>query len=99
MPTYVLRDGKLVPKETAPPLHQQHHAKRVHVQSDSMPPLKHMATGQIVDSKSEFRRQTKAAGCIEVGDDPAILRPQKPEYKHSDLKPLIYRAWEILTNR
>lgn len=99
MPTYVMRNGKLVPKDTAPPLHQPKRGlnKAVYVQSDTMPPLLHMATGQVLDSKSEFRRQTKAAGCIEVGNENP--QPRKPEYKHEPLRPLIQRAMEILRNR
>lgn len=94
MPTYVMRNGRLVPKETAVPRQE---AKRVYVQSDAMPPLKHMATGQIIDSKSEFRRQTKAAGCIEVGNDPEIMRPPRRQIDDFPLRPLIEKAWYKLT--
>lgn len=94
MPTYVYRDGKLVPKQSASPPRT---TKRVYVQSDAMPPLKHMATGKIVDSKSEFRRQTKAAGCIEVGNDPEILRPPRRQIEDFPIEPLIERAWQKLT--
>lgn len=39
------------------------------IQTDSMAPLEHMATGRIHDSKSAFRRDTKESGCVEVGND------------------------------
>lgn len=39
--------------------------------TDSLPPggLWHPATGTYVDSKSRFRQYTKAAGCVEVGNE------------------------------
>ena len=39
--------------------------------TDSLPPggLWHPATGTFVDSKSRFREYTKAAGCVEVGNE------------------------------
>lgn len=33
---------------------------------DSMDATWHPATGEILESKSEFRRRTKAAGCVEI---------------------------------
>ena len=46
-----------------------------HVISDTMIPTKHMATGEVLDSKSKFRRATKAAGCVEIGNEPIKPRP------------------------
>ena len=44
--------------------------------SDQMDAIKHPATGLYSDSKSTFRRMTKASGCIEVGDQsPVVSRP------------------------
>ena len=37
--------------------------------SDSMAPTKHMATGRLIDSKAVFRSETKASGCIELGNE------------------------------
>ena len=45
---------------------------RVYVISDIMEPTRHMATGRMHTSKSEFRRDTKASGCVEVGNDPSL---------------------------
>lgn len=54
------------------------------VVTDSMPALQHV-DGKYYDSKSAFRRVTKAHGYIEVGNDPARLRhapaPRKPDPK------------------
>lgn len=43
------------------------------VHQDSMDPLVNHANGRIYDSKSEFRKATRAAGCIEVGNE---VQPQ-----------------------
>lgn len=45
-----------------------------YVISDTMDLTQHMATGRHVDSKSEFRKMTRAAGCEEVGNE--IQRPK-----------------------
>jgi hypothetical protein len=42
---------------------------RVELIFDDMPDTIHPATGQRFTSKSNFRRATKAAGCIEVGNE------------------------------
>lgn len=49
-----------------------------YVISDTMPETKHMATGKYFTSKAAFRAETKATGCIEYGNDPAVMRPRKP---------------------
>ena len=74
MTTYVLRNGKLVEKHKAAPLHDA-----PSVISDIMDPTLHHADGKMYDSKKSFRAATKAAGCIEYGNDAAALpRPRKP---------------------
>ena len=46
---------------------------RTHYSSDEMVPTKHMADGKMYTSKSRFRRATKEAGCIEVGNETKSL--------------------------
>ena len=46
--------------------------------SDHMDPTRHMATNRMHDSKSAFRKDTKASGCIEIGSDTSISKPRKP---------------------
>lgn len=48
--------------------------------SDCMPDTKHMVNGKMYSSKAAFRQATKAAGCIEVGNDSSHLnlKPRKP---------------------
>jgi hypothetical protein len=76
MTTYVFRDGEVVDKATAAPLFES--SPGPHVISDTMPETRHMATNRYFTSKSAFRQETKAAGCVEVGNDPAVSRPRKP---------------------
>jgi hypothetical protein len=40
-----------------------------YVISDYLPDLRHPATGQLMDSKSNFRAVTRAKGCVEVGNE------------------------------
>lgn len=53
------------------------------VVTDAMAPLQHV-DGNYYDSKSAFRAVTKANGYVEVGNDPARLRP--PPKPKSDPK-------------
>ena len=63
--TYVLRDGKLVPKHMAAPKS----GAAFFVISDEMKPMRHPITNKLMDSKSQFRAVTRAHGCVEVGND------------------------------
>lgn len=72
MTTWVLRDGELVEKHLAPPRHSRDAAH--YVISDNIGDTWHPATGQTYDSKSAFRRATKAAGCVEIGTEKQIDR-------------------------
>lgn len=44
--------------------------------SDTMEPLQHMCSGKMISSKKKFRNETKAYGCIEVGNETKI-KPRK----------------------
>jgi hypothetical protein len=72
--TYVIRNGELVEKHLAEPL--EHAGPAFNFISDTMDATQHMANGKWYTSKSEFRKATKAAGCIEVGNEK--LKPFKP---------------------
>ena len=94
MPTYVWRNGELYEKHLAPPKYETHNAAP-YVISDIMEPTRHMATGRYFSSKAAFRAETRAAGCVEVGNDPAATRPRKPvplsrERRREDIKRTIY---------
>jgi hypothetical protein len=77
MPTFVYRNGKVVDKRRAKPKFSANDA--TFVISDTMTPLQHMANGKMYDSKKAFRAATRAAGCVELGNETsAILTPRKP---------------------
>jgi hypothetical protein len=68
---------------------------RFYVISDAMADTRHMATGKYFNSKSEFRKETKASGCQEYGNDPALARPRKRipldrAQRREDIKRTIY---------
>lgn len=77
MTTYVIRKGKLVDKRVAPPKGVAGQ-RATYVISDEMEPTKHMADGNTYTSKKKFRDATRAAGCVEVGNETAtLLAPRK----------------------
>lgn len=81
--SFVYRNGKVVPKHTAPP-----RAARVHVISDDLGrQLQHHGydDGRHTDSKATFRRWTKEAGLIEKGNDRERPRPVEPRSMGADV--------------
>ncbi len=68
---------------------------RFYVISDTIPLTRHMADGKYYDSKRKFREATKASGCVEYGNDPAVTRPRKRilldrNKRREDIKRTIY---------
>jgi hypothetical protein len=65
--------------------------------SDSMSETRHMADGKHYTSKSQFRQATKAAGCVEVGNETkTLLQPRKPiqmsrEQRRNDIRQALYQ--------
>lgn len=47
------------------------------IMSDVMEPLQSMLDGKFYDSKSALRATYRAAGCVEVGNDPARLKQRE----------------------
>lgn len=69
MTTYVFQDGRMVDKATGEPIESSPISFAApHVIRDCMDATVHMADGKTYESKSAFRKATKAAGCVEVGD-------------------------------
>lgn len=61
--------------------------------TDHMDPVQSMVDGRMYDSKSALRRTYRQAGVIEVGNDPARLRPrQKPKIDRKAIKASLDRA-------
>ncbi len=93
MPTYVIRNGKCVEKY-GPEDIQEERGQAPSVISDYLPgSLKHHGTGKRTDSKSDFRKMTKASGLTEYGNDaPKPRAPQKlsREERRNDIGRAIY---------
>jgi hypothetical protein len=61
--------------------------------SDVQPPTMSMGNGKIYDSKSEMRKHYKQDGWVEVGNDPARLRPfKRPPTDRRAIKDAIEKA-------
>lgn len=65
--------------------------------SDQMDETRHMANGKYYTSKAKFRQATKAAGCIEVGNETATVTKSKKyiapdkRMRREDIKKAIYQ--------
>ena len=92
--TFVMRNGKLVPKHKAAP----RHLKRVTgvISDDLGAHLEHhgYADGRRTDSKSKFRQWTKDAGLTERGNDREPTRP----VRDPDLRRDVAQALEMVKN-
>ena len=85
--TFIWDGDKVIPK---PSDYVPQH--RIYVIGDSLPsPLLHPATGKVTDSKSAFRRETKASGCVELGND-APLTPKKPDIRIENSRETLSRV-------
>ncbi len=61
--------------------------------SDTTEPLQHPIDGKFYTSKSTFSKITRQAGAIEVGNDPARLRPrEKPKTDRKVLRDSLEKA-------
>jgi DNA mismatch repair ATPase MutL len=82
--TYVYRDGKWVEKtpETSAPEER----KSAYVIQDSMESTWHPVDGKQYDSKSSFRKTTKASGCTEMGNEKPKLYVPKRTVSREDIK-------------
>lgn len=94
--TYVLRGGRLVNKAKAAP---REGGSFVSVISDTMNATWHPANGRHYDSKSNFRRATKDAGCVEIGSEKIIPRKFIPKLDKRQRGEDIKRAIHELQNR
>lgn len=93
--TYVWRNGKCVPKSEAG---QHETIQSVYVQSDYLPggAMRHPITGELMDSKSQFRAVTRAHGCVEVGNEVQRDTRRLESFDSNSRKADIARAIEQL---
>lgn len=94
--TYVIRDGQLVEKYLAAPLHDPSAAP--FVRTDGMDAIRSMADGQVYDSRSAYYRSVRQAGCEIVGDDRGGYG-KRPEYRPEGVGQSIQRSIEMLKAR
>lgn len=64
--TFIRRNGKVVERKVSLRESKKWVTGAI---SDTMEPIKHMGTGRVIDSKSKFRADTKASGCVEIGNE------------------------------
>ena len=64
--------------------------------SDQMAAARHPVTGEVLDSKSSFRRRTREAGCVELGNDAAAETSRHPMPRGERIRDSIARAWSEL---
>ena len=70
-------------------------APRIFIIRDGMDPLRHMATGEMMDSKSAYSKRTKELGMVEYGND--VPEPQRPTWNDGTRKQDIAQAYEMVS--
>ncbi|MGI9489340.1 MAG: hypothetical protein ACR2RF_26320 [Geminicoccaceae bacterium] len=89
---YVYRDGKVVPKHEAGP-HPLEGKRSMNLISD-IEPFVSVVDWTVIGSRADRREHNKRNKCIDIGSDPAILRPRKP-YEPTGVADDIRRAIEV----
>lgn len=91
---YDLGDGRTVyrfPKDHEPPKRAALNAP--YISTDHMDPVQSMLDGKMYDSKSALRATYRAAGVVEVGNDPARHKPKEPtKPKRQDIRKALEKA-------
>lgn len=95
--TWVMRNGRIVKKGgrlDVRPAPTASDLPRPMIISDAMDPVQHPCTGEYFASKRAFRAVTRAHGCIEVGNDPARLKPKpKPKSDRKAIRKSVEKAF------
>lgn len=65
----------------------------IYIQQDSMPATWHPGDNRTYESKSAFRRATKALGLIELGNEP-LPQPERAELPDPEME--IKEAWDAI---
>lgn len=75
------------------PAPKRSHLPCPRIAGDTMEPVQSQLDGKFYDSKSALRATYKAAGVVEVGNDPARLRPrQRPKIDRAKVRDTIEKA-------
>lgn len=89
---FVYRDGKVVPKHEAGP-HPLEGRRPTNLMRD-LEPFVSVVDWTVIGSRADRREHNRRNQCIDIGDDPAILRP-KPTYEPTGVAEDIRRAFDI----
>lgn len=92
---WVIRNGNLIPKHLAPPLHRTF-GTAPGIIMDSMGSTMNHADGRRYDSKRAYERAVRAAGCEIIGNETQTPPPKK---QMSDPGESLKKAWETLESR
>lgn len=63
---------------------------------DTMDALLHPATGQMIDSKAEFRRVTRERGYEEIGNEVEAHMAPRPMVRAGDIEADIAQAYDMV---
>lgn len=85
---WVVRDGELIERHLAPPLHPRF-AEGPMVIGDTMDRTMNPANGQYYDSKRAYEKAVKAAGCEIIGNETPKLTRWEPDDPGEDIKAAI----------
>ena len=82
--TWVLRDGKLVPKVRS---------RRIGLQliPDLADSFVSPVDGSVISSRSNLREHNRRNGVADVGNDPAFKHPKRPSSPRQSAKPMLAR--------
>lgn len=92
---WVFRNGELIPRHLAPPLHVKH-GTAPYVIGDNLDYVQNMADGQRYTSKSAYYKAVRRSGCEIVGNEMPKGSPRKAM---SDPAEDIKRSLEIIESR
>ena len=67
--------------------------------SDNMEPLRHHATGKMISSKRGFSKETREAGCVELGNEPIHARKPVALDRHARKESIRQAIWELKNGR
>ena len=93
--TYVMRDGKLVDKATAKPLHRP-------VNFHVIPDIREFTSpidGKRITSRKALREHNARHNVIDVGNDPAARYPKRPAVDTSGVDDAMRRALNELDRK
>jgi hypothetical protein len=95
--TWVYRNGRLVEKGGPEDIRvepQRSSLPAPMLISDTMEPIQSMVDGRFYTSKAVLRASYRAAGVVEVGNDPARLKPKpKPQPNRKAIRQSVEKAF------